>query len=115
MGTCTHNLCLEANICKVYTLDTPVLLYELLVKRGILTFHGNVFLMAMQLTFFRYARAGDKFSSSPDCQPMGAFQIDLSGTPVSLVPDTRWAWIGNYTRGNVIDGQARVKNDSKKK
>lgn len=62
--------------------------------------------------YFSYGRAGDKFSSSPLCEPMGTFSIDLSGTPFSLVPDTKWAWVGNYTRGNVIDGHATVKNQS---
>lgn len=59
-----------------------------------------------------YGRAGDKFSSSPLCESMGTFSIDLSRTPFSLVPDTKWAWVGNYTRGNVIDGHATVKNET---
>lgn len=60
---------------------------------------------------YRYGSAGDKWSSSAACFPMGEFQIDLTGTPFTVTKDAIWQWSGIYASGNA-SGKARINFNS---
>lgn len=37
-----------------------------------------------------YATAGDHFTVSPQCIPMGTFKLDLTGSPFVVSQETQW-------------------------
>ncbi|XP_076455491.1 uncharacterized protein LOC143290086 [Babylonia areolata] len=47
-----------------------------------------------------YGTAGDMYSRSPGCGPMGQFSVDLRGTPFVLHPAVTWRWQGHYADGS---------------
>ncbi|XP_060598946.1 uncharacterized protein LOC132752620 [Ruditapes philippinarum] len=60
----------------------------------------------------RFGSAGDNWTSSDTCFPMGAFQIDLTGTPFTVVASSQWQWAGRHVRGNLTGGYAHINNHS---
>lgn len=60
-----------------------------------------------------YATAGDHFTVSPQCIPMGTFKLDLTGSPFVVSQETQWTLNASSPPGTSQKQSIFITNSSK--
>lgn len=82
-------------------------------KKCFYKINGMLYMSEVFFCMSSYATAGDHFTVSPQCIPMGTFKLDLTGSPFVVSQETQWTLNASSPSGTSQKQSIFITNSSK--